>query len=287
MKTIVAVVIFGKQPTDSLTLKKLYSIKNINYKLLIINNGPAMVTIDDSLLQSFLNNKGIELSIENYIENRPLSIIYNEVIGNNKVFERFVLFDDDSDLDDDFFSDLDATVQSNTDLQLPVILDKGVIYYPVINGKPVQEQCMHSMNKLEYSDGLFSIGSGLVIYNSLVEKFNSINMKLFDDRFALYGVDYSLFRRLSMLRNLHIDVNIIISSKINHSLSRIDDKFSPWRHKERLYDIVLTEKYYSKNIFSSLLSLIKLSMVELLKGRGRNVSLIIYTFFIGHHPRCK
>lgn len=287
MKTIVAVVIFGKQPTDSLTLKKLYSIKNINYKLLIINNGPAMVTIDDSLLQSFLNNKGIELSIENYIENRPLSIIYNEVISNNKVFERFVLFDDDSDLDDDFFSDLDATVQSNTDLQLPVILDKGVIYYPVINGKPVQEQCMHSMNKLEYSDGLFSIGSGLVIYNSLVEKFNSINMKLFDDRFALYGVDYSLFRRLSMLRNLHIDVNIIISSKINHSLSRIDDKFSPWRHKERLYDIVLTEKYYSKNIFSSLLSLIKLSMVELLKGRGRNVSLIIYTFFIGHHPRCK
>lgn len=287
VKTIVAVVIFGKQPTDSLTLKKLYSIKNINYKLLIINNGPAMVTIDDSLLQSFLNNKGIELSIENYIENRPLSIIYNEVIGNNKVFERFVLFDDDSDLDDDFFSDLDATVQSNTDLQLPVILDKGVIYYPVINGKPVQEQCMHSMNKLEYSDGLFSIGSGLVIYNSLVEKFNSINMKLFDDRFALYGVDYSLFRRLSMLRNLHIDVNIIISSKINHSLSRIDDKFSPWRHKERLYDIVLTEKYYSKNIFSSLLSLIKLSMVELLKGRGRNVSLIIYTFFIGHHPRCK
>lgn len=287
VKTIVAVVIFGKQPTDSLTLKKLYSIKNINYKLLIINNGPAMVTIDDSLLQSFLNNKGIELSIENYIENRPLSIIYNEVISNNKVFERFVLFDDDSDLDDDFFSDLDATVQSNTDLQLPVILDKGVIYYPVINGKPVQEQCMHSMNKLEYSDGLFSIGSGLVIYNSLVEKFNSINMKLFDDRFALYGVDYSLFRRLSMLRNLHIDVNIIISSKINHSLSRIDDKFSPWRHKERLYDIVLTEKYYSKNIFSSLLSLIKLSMVELLKGRGRNVSLIIYTFFIGHHPRCK
>lgn len=287
MKTIVAVIIFGKQPSDSLTLNKLYSVKQVDFKLLIVNNGPAMVTIEDSLLQDFLN-KGVELSIENCLENKPLSIIYNEVINNNKLFERFVFFDDDSDLDDGFFSDLDMTVQSNTDLQLPVILDKGVIYYPVINGRPIQEQYMYSKNnKLEYSNDLFSIGSGLVIYNSLVEKFNSINLKLFDERYALYGVDYSLFRRLSILKGSDIHVNIMICSKINHSLSRIDAEFSPWRHRERLYDVVLTKKYYSKNIFSTFFSLMKLSIIELLKGRFKNVLLIIYTFFLGHHPRCK
>lgn len=286
MKTIVAVIIFGKMPTDSLTLNKIYNIEKLNFKLLIVNNGPSIIKMDEPLLQQYVN-KGIEINIENYIDNKPLSIIYNEVISNNETFDRFIFFDDDSDLDNNFFSDLDITFQNDTDLQLPVILDKGIIYYPVIDGAPIREQDINLKNKLQYSNSLFSIGSGLVIYSSLVEKFKSRNMQLFDERFALYGVDYSLFRRLSILRDLNIDVNIVICSKINHSLSRVDAAFSPWRHRERLYDIVLTEKFYSKSSFLSFLSLLKLSLVELLKGRVNNVLLIVHTFLLGHHPRCR
>ncbi|MGI1250010.1 hypothetical protein ACIAIL_29835 [Raoultella ornithinolytica] len=286
MKTIVAVIIFGKMPTDSLTLNKIYNIEQVNFKLLIVNNGPSIIKMDEPLLQQYVN-KGIEVDIENHIDNKPLSIIYNEVISNNEKFDRFIFFDDDSNLDNNFFSDLDMTLQNDTDLQLPVILDKGIIYYPVIDGTPIKEQDISLKNKLQYSNTLFSIGSGLVIYSSLVDKFKSRNMQLFDERFALYGVDYSLFRRLSILRDSNIDINIVVCSKINHSLSRVDAEFSPWRHRERLYDIVLTEKFYSKSAFLSSISLLKLSLFELLKGRVNNVLLIARTFFIGHHPRCK
>lgn len=50
------------------------------------------------------------------------------------------------------------------------------------------------------NDKIISIGSGLVIYKSLVECFRKDNLKLFDERYALYGVDYSFFRRIQRIK---------------------------------------------------------------------------------------
>ncbi|HCI6877333.1 TPA: hypothetical protein NPP87_004336, partial [Klebsiella quasipneumoniae subsp. similipneumoniae] len=216
-----------------------------------------------------------------------LSFIYNMVLNDYEKHDRFVFFDDDSDIDDGFFESLDATYNNMMDLQLPLIFDNDNAYYPIIDGVIYSDEKSANEKIGKYND-LFSIGSGLIIYSNLVKKFQQRNMKLFDDNFALYGVDYSFFRRIAILKNKHQeDVNVAISSKINHSLSRTSNEYSSWRHKERLLDIVLTQRYYSKGISISTLILFKLILKEALKLRLKNIYLIISTFIIGCHPRCR
>ncbi|MEI6007698.1 hypothetical protein, partial [Klebsiella quasipneumoniae] len=249
-------------------------------------NGPELIEPNDSFLESFSIKKNKALII-NYTDNKALSFIYNMVLNDYEKHDRFVFFDDDSDIDDGFFESLDATYNNMMDLQLPLIFDNDNAYYPIIDGVIYSDEKSANEKIGKYND-LFSIGSGLIIYSNLVKKFQQRNMKLFDDNFALYGVDYSFFRRIAILKNKHQeDVNVAISSKINHSLSRTSNEYSSWRHKERLLDIVLTQRYYSKGISISTLILFKLILKEALKLRLKNIYLIISTFIIGCHPRCR
>ncbi|HBR1454548.1 glycosyltransferase [Klebsiella quasipneumoniae] len=286
MHTLITVIIYGKKPIESLTLNKLLELKYDNYQLLLVNNGPELIEPNDSFLESFSIKKNKALII-NYTDNKALSFIYNMVLNDYEKHDRFVFFDDDSDIDDGFFESLDATYNNMMDLQLPLIFDNDNAYYPIIDGVIYSDEKSANEKIGKYND-LFSIGSGLIIYSNLVKKFQQRNMKLFDDNFALYGVDYSFFRRIAILKNKHQeDVNVAISSKINHSLSRTSNEYSSWRHKERLLDIVLTQRYYSKGISISTLILFKLILKEALKLRLKNIYLIISTFIIGCHPRCR
>ena len=286
MHTLITVIIYGKKPIESLTLNKLLELKYDNYQLLLVNNGPELIEPNDSFLESFSIKKNKALII-NYTDNKALSFIYNMVLNDYEKHDRFVFFDDDSDIDDGFFESINATYNNKVDLQLPLIFDNDNAYYPIIDGVIYSDEKSANEKIGKYND-LFSIGSGLIIYSNLVKKFQQRNMKLFDDNFALYGVDYSFFRRIAILKNKHQeDVNVAISSKINHSLSRTSNEYSSWRHKERLLDIVLTQRYYSKGISISTLILFKLILKEALKLRLKNIYLIISTFIIGCHPRCR
>ncbi|MEC6164038.1 MULTISPECIES: hypothetical protein [Klebsiella] len=286
MHTLITVIIYGKKPIESLTLNKLLELKYDNYQLLLVNNGPELIEPNDSFLEYFSRIKNKVLII-NYIDNKALSFIYNMVLNDYENYDRFVFFDDDSDIDDGFFESIDATYNNKVDLQLPLIFDNNDVYYPIIDGTICHDEKLANKRMRKYND-LFSIGSGLIIYSNLVKKFNKRKMKLFDDNFALYGVDYSFFRRIAILKKKHQeDVNIVISSKINHSLSRTSNEYSSWRHKERLLDIVLTQRYYSKGISSSTAILTKLILKEALKLRFKNIYSIISAFIIGRHPRCR
>lgn len=286
MHTLITIIIYGKRPIESLTLNKLLELKYDNYQLLLVNNGPELIEPNDSFLESFSIKKNKVLII-NYTDNKALSFIYNMVLNDYEKYDRFVFFDDDSDIDDGFFESINATYNNKVDLQLPLIFDNDNAYYPIIDGVIYSDEKSANEKIGKYND-LFSIGSGLIIYSNLVKKFQQRNMKLFDDNFALYGVDYSFFRRIAILKKKHQeDVNVVISSKINHSLSRTSNEYSSWRHKERLLDIVLTQRYYSKGISISTLILFKLILKEALKLRLKNIYLIISTFIIGCHPRCR
>ncbi|MCP5961216.1 hypothetical protein NL379_28800, partial [Klebsiella pneumoniae] len=80
------------------------------------------------------------------------------------------------------------------DIELPKIISMSdnVQYYPLVNGAIEQKDGIISNAK-----EIFSIGSGLVISKGVKLYFIENKMELFDSHFALYGVDFSFFRKIN------------------------------------------------------------------------------------------
>lgn len=276
MKTIAMVVIlYGKRFEESKTLQSLMRFSHQLDQLLIVNNGPESLDKHDPFFIA-LSKKHKHVEFENQIQNKPLSWIYNDFI-NFIDADYYVLFDDDTEINFDYESSLFQ--MDNIDLELPKIIsiiDKKQ-YYPKLN-----EQIISENSVIESRGELFSIGSGLIISNKIKNTFKKYNLELFDSRFALYGVDFSFFRRLNKLGR----DGFLISTQtfLNHSLSRAEGMIAKWRAKERLYDEVLTIKYYKSFSFLRVLKAIfkyslKLNVYYILK--------IFSIYFRGKHPRCE
>ncbi|WP_154914437.1 glycosyltransferase family 2 protein [Klebsiella michiganensis] len=281
MKTIIAVILYNTQIDDSETIKQLAVNVCDNCILIIVNNGPKKINKNSAVLD-ILVREYIGVEIREYIENKPLSWIYNEVL-NGFDSDRYVFFDDDSKIDCDFFIKLKLYYNDSIDVQIPVIYEvsDGQRYYPVVDGG-VYKGCDGSVIS---QNNILSIGSGLVIYKSLISKFNKLNLSLFDERFALYGVDFSFFRRIEMVKRKY-SIKIQNVSFIEHSLSRVNTHYSIYRYRERLYDAVLTTRFYSKNKTSSFFNLARIMIKELIKFKVRNIFLIVKVYVIGKHSRC-
>ncbi|MFH4325334.1 glycosyl transferase, partial [Acinetobacter baumannii] len=58
-----------------------------------------------------------------------------------------------------------------------------------------------------------------------------------------------------------------------------------WRYRERLYDKVLSIKYYSKNHFRLIAGLAKAILIEIYNVNFKNVYHIFSVFIRGKHPR--
>ncbi|HBR2002746.1 glycosyltransferase family 2 protein [Klebsiella pneumoniae] len=282
MKTIIAVVLYNKQLDESKTLLQLLNIDYQNYDLVIVNNGPAEIKSNCDFM-SLLKNKLANVDIGEYLENKPLSHIYNLIL-KNKSYDRFIFLDDDSTLDNQFLIKLDAHYKDNVDLQIPLIYEitDNNLYYPLIKAKPT---FFEDGEIISARQDILSIGSGLVIYKNLVDKFTKLNLELFDNRYALYGVDFSLFRRMKSMSQRE-DFKIQIVSYIQHSLSRNTNEVNPLRYKERLIDSSISIRFYSRNLFTSILRIIKLSLKEIMAFRLKNVVVIFSSYFSGKHPRC-
>lgn len=182
-----------------------------------------------------------------------------------------------------FLTGLDISYKNNIDLQLPLIVEKksNDIYYPLINGCVAKHNNIHIGN----DEFVVSVGSGVVIYKSLLEKFSSFDLQPFDERFALYGVDTSFFLRLKMIKSKGRDVNIQVASQIYHSLSRVNSTFSPFRHRERLYDALLTNMYY-KDKSVAVLEILKMFIREIRHSRYKNIVLMLKVMMNKKHFRC-
>lgn len=276
MKTIAMVVIlYGKRFEESKTLQSLMRFSHQLDQLLIVNNGPENLDSHNPFFIA-LSKKHKHVEFENQIQNKPLSWIYNDFI-NSIDADYYVLFDDDTEINIDYESYLFQ--MDNIDLELPKIIsiiDKKQ-HYPKLN-----EQIVSKNGLIERSGELFSIGSGLIISNKVKNTFKKYNLELFDSRFALYGVDFSFFRRLNKLGRKFF----LISSQtfLNHSLSSAEGMIAKWRAKERLYDEILTIKYYKTFSFLRVLKAIfkyslKLNVYYILK--------IFSIYFWGRHPRCE
>ncbi|UHC85858.1 hypothetical protein [Klebsiella michiganensis] len=282
MKTIILVILYNKSINKSETLISLNDNKFTNYDLIIYNNGPKL--LDKDLLFDELQAKILSVKLCQDMSNKPLSIIYNEFLSNNKQYERFVIFDDDTVIPGSFFSDIDDNKENlEIALQLPLIKSKATndIYYPAADNKVV-----YSEKLFENDEYVLSIGSGLIIYPILIDLFNKNGITLFDERFALYGVDFSLFRRIHGFKNKGEVINIQCASFLWHSLSRSDAKDSLWRQNERLIDTVLSILHYSP-VYKVIYSISKLLIQNIVWFNVGNVKLIIKILIMKKHPRCK
>lgn len=277
MKTIAMVVIlYGKHFEESKTLQSLLKFSHQLDQLLIVNNGPESLDSYDPFFIA-LSKKHKHVEFENQIQNKPLSWIYNDFINSINV-DYYVLFDDDTEINLAYESYLFQ--MDNIDLELPKIISivDEKQYYPLMNRELILEKGL-----IDSKENLFSIGSGLVISNKIKNFFLNNNKELFDPKFALYGVDISFFRRLNQLGR----INLIISSQtlLKHSLSRIEEgNINPWRQKERLYDEVLSIKYYSKY---KLFNIIKLSFKKIKRKEYHDLFTVVCIYILGNHPRCK
>ncbi|HHO0201192.1 TPA: hypothetical protein ACRR39_002980 [Klebsiella quasipneumoniae] len=278
MKKITLVVIYNKQIEDSTTIKSLL-LSDYSGDLYIFNNGPDAINVSSSCLD-LLQGKCSVINIAEDVNNRPLSTIYNDFL-NTGDYDFYYLFDDDTMIPPNFF----ATGQHiEYDLSLPIIVSArtGDTVYPIINNKVFAEDDF----PFNESDEVISIGSGLMINKSLILKFENIGIKPFDERFALYGVDYSLFRRLPFLKRAGYAVRMGVSGMLHHSLSSEENNISAFRKRERLIDLILTKLHYSRRKWPlQLVSILKTLAEQAINNDFQNFKMLLGVCLRQEHPR--
>nr|WP_314420589.1 glycosyl transferase [uncultured Erwinia sp.] len=275
-KIILLVVIYNKEIQESETINSLLSSEIHNIKIIIHNNGPKEIFVDDALRDKFINNDW-DFELINSLSNKPLSIIYNEFINSNKGFDIYSFLDDDTKISHEYVNQL---MHQDSDVELPKIFSKidSKQYYPLVNGE------VYNSYGIITNGNVFSIGSGLTVSQGLISKFRKNNTKLFDEHYALYGVDFSFFRRVILLRKKGEVFSITSNSLLMHSLSKVEAIQSKFRRQERLIDFVLTVRHYPT--FRLYLSLMKRILIELKFKRIEDLKLLLKTFISGKHFRC-
>lgn len=276
MKIKVLVVVYNKSLEESVTLSSLLKSGFSGFHLVVVNNGPHAIPDKSYLYDNFSSVEYLES-----LHNKPLSHIYNDfIIDDQSLYDYYFIFDDDTSICEGYFGGLLLNDYNNYDLLVPLIYDGDVINYPKVDGHVIDD----SIKELQNIKGFLTIGSGLILTRRLVNRLKKNNIEPFDSRFALYGVDFSFFKILSRFFGYKLRVSIF--GKINHSLSSNIEGFSSWRHRERLYDVVLMAKFYSKTPFHYLYRLLNIIINEVKFKRVRFIPLIIKISFSKKHPRC-
>ncbi|HCR1926088.1 TPA: hypothetical protein ONC29_004637, partial [Enterobacter kobei] len=173
-----------------------------------------------------------------------------------------MLLDDDTIIPKDYFDFLDS--QNDFDIAIPLIssTDTDEYYYPKVDGSIITES-----GYISISNELQAIASGLIISKTLTGKILQFYPDVFDSRFALYGVDFNFFKRLIQIQSAGVGINFYITTPLKHSLSRLEAPNSSWRYLERLYDVILSQKYYEKNMLKKIKCTSRLLFVNLIKFR--------------------
>ncbi|MGL5936253.1 MAG: hypothetical protein ACRCZI_11605, partial [Cetobacterium sp.] len=199
MEIKLLIVLYGKSISESETIKSLNLLDGVskNIDLVIWNNGPAPIDFD---VETLINNATF---IET-LDNKPLSIIYNNFI-NSFDAERYVILDDDSKITQLYINKI---IDSNFDMQIPIIYceETGMHYSPKLNGGAFY-------GEFKKSDTITAIGSGLCINKNIANKIADYYGDVFDSRFAFYGIDTTFFKRL---RKLGLSNRVEIISGFKH-----------------------------------------------------------------------
>lgn len=273
------VIVYNKALNESTTLQSLLTSTHAIQELVIVNNGPEQLDEDEFFFA--LKQKHSQVYLENYLQNKPLSWIYNDLIEKYDA-DYYVLFDDDTIINSQYENHLFNTLDQ-TDIEFPKIFARveHVQHFPVLNNALLKDS-----GELSNIETIFSVGSGLILSKRLkyifIERFGHV----FDQHFAFYGVDSTFFIRLNLLLSENIPFKITSCSYLNHGLSLTEEALTPWRKREFIYENTLKVKYYSGNTFMARLKFIRLMYRKLSHFEFSDLKLVIKTFLSGKHPRC-
>ncbi|MDV4263533.1 glycosyltransferase family 2 protein [Acinetobacter seifertii] len=278
-KVVMVVVLYNKMLRESSTLQSLLSFTHSLDHLVIVNNGPKNIILDDFFEN--LRDKHLKVTLENYLQNKPLSWIYNDLIEGNDA-DYYVLFDDDTIINAEYENHLFETL-NDIDIEFPKIYARveHIQHFPMVNNK-----LLTNSDELKNVESIFSVGSGLIlsknIKNIFIEKFGSV----FDPHFAFYGVDSTFFIRLNNLLKQGEKFKFSCRTYLKHGLSLTEEELTDWRKKEFIYENTLKVKYYSGSVLMAKLKFIRLMYRKLSHFEFRDLKLVIQTFVKGKHPRC-
>jgi GT2 family glycosyltransferase len=271
----VLIVLYDTEISNSVSISSILSCDNLDkVSITIVNNGPRKIQGPNDFVDTY-SEIFRHISFIESIDNRPLSKLYNEFLNDNVGNDNFVILDGDSCFEHNYFTKI---INKSFDLYVPRILsvEDGKYYYPTIYKNVVSSEGSLT------SQGLMSISSGLVINSTVVTLMKKKYSKVFDESFALYGVDTSFFLRL---RTLKVDLNIVCGSVINHSLSRVKkEEISSFRFKERLYDTAIIARRYPN--IERVIYYLKRLLKSIILFRITDAYSLIYYFIKGKHPRC-
>ncbi|ENU81551.1 hypothetical protein F975_00159 [Acinetobacter sp. ANC 3789] len=279
LKIALVVIVYGKTLEKSLTIHDLLKFKYPLSQLLIVNNGPEAISENDLCIQE-LSQIHQQVTLQNQLQNKPLSWIYNDFIQDYDA-DYYVLFDDDTEINEQY---QDVLFNLNdVDFELPEIRARCDLKprFPMVNSKLLQQR-----GDIIQPSSIYSVGSGLIISNRIKTFFKLQNMEIFDSHFAFYGVDTTFFTRINQFIQQGHQFKFSSNTCLNHSLSLTEEELTPWRRDEFIYENVLTLKYYSSSTWSRSLKLFKLIYRKLIKFSFHDVNLVLKTFIRGKHPRC-
>ncbi|MHC3137755.1 glycosyltransferase family 2 protein [Acinetobacter nosocomialis] len=132
-KVVMVVVLYNKTLKESSTLQSLLSFTHPLDHLVIINNGPKNIIVDDFFEK--LRDKHLKVTLENHLQNKPLSWIYNDLIEGDDA-DYYVLFDDDTIINAEYEKHLFETL-NDIDIEFPKIYARveHIQHFPMVNNK--------------------------------------------------------------------------------------------------------------------------------------------------------
>ncbi|MDG2393849.1 MAG: hypothetical protein P8M49_10075 [Thalassotalea sp.] len=277
-KITFVVVVYNKSlKVPSLTLTTLLErqSKFDNINCVICNNGPLSIVSDFIKLKEDYPH----LLFHEYLDNKPLAQLYNDVIKDYPA-EHYVILDDDTEIN---LSYLEEVYNFEGDVLVPEIFSNGKKQYPAADKRA-------PYNKTGKVDSfILSIASGLVISDYLVNEFRQEFGNVFDERFAFYGVDLAFFYRLTDYKKF----NVVVDSALYHSLSKfeVENKaVKAFRKKEQILSKIILLRHYKKQRKTTYLKYIEALSKAILFGLKEGDVQFIRSVFRavkeGKHPRC-
>lgn len=275
MKISALVVLYNCSLEGSETVKSFLNsgVDLAGLDLCVWNNGPGEVPVSDDLISQF-SEKGLRLTYIETLQNAPLSWIYNAFIDRFKS-DKYVFLDHDSTLSDEYLSYVMAF--EPIFLGAPIINSLGEARSPTVNG-------IYMPGPYSKGQRVVSIGSGIVVGHCAVDSLRKEYGCVFDEDFALYGVDTSFFIRV---HNLGCSDKIETAPPFHHSLSRLEKEskaVTNFRIEERLYDLALMLRKYPSMIY--LRSFLKMLVRALINNRVKSIVCAFRLFFTRRHSRC-
>lgn len=275
-KILLLIVIFDKELNQSSTIRSIEKLgildERFDFEIIAYNNGPREI----ECIYPFQDS--IKFSVVNYLKNKPLSFLYNEVLSSNNDKDYVIILDDDTELTKTFFNSIDL----HADVMTPIIESSNKVHYPLINGEIADKIGYLPKDNKE----ILSIGSGLIMSNRVIRLMTDNGEKVFDERFSLYGVDISFFKKLNILIKNRDDITVLLHCRINHSLSRTTERKTKWRSRERLIDFILSMMIYQESRMRKLYFITKMVIKKTIQLDFYSIYLIIYLIIKKSHPKC-